>query len=156
MANPAQPVALQEAVTDLESRTLSAFDGPFARLIYLASMRDYNTGQYFHEGLSDRFGEGSAGQALAICHEGIFEELVGYRLKELVQAVGRYVGSHPAGPDDVLSMWETLEPFRLAVPARSDRLARDLFASNVRIAVAILRARRSVSGGCPPAASPQP
>ena len=49
-----------QAVTDLTNRTLSRLPGDFSRLVYLASSRDYNTGQYYHDGLAFHFSESVA------------------------------------------------------------------------------------------------
>ena len=46
------------AAEDLRRRTLATVQEPLDRMIYLASMRDYNTGLYHHEGLAARFGGG--------------------------------------------------------------------------------------------------
>ena len=56
------------AAEDLRRRTLPSVKDPLERMIYLASMRDYNTGAYHHAGLAQRFGDDVAGEALAECH----------------------------------------------------------------------------------------
>jgi len=45
-------VPVQEVYDDLLHRTLSRISCDLGRLIYLASTRDYNTGNYYHEGLA--------------------------------------------------------------------------------------------------------
>jgi len=49
-------VPVQEVYDDLVNRTLSRISCDLGRLIYLASTREYNTGNYHHEGLASRFG----------------------------------------------------------------------------------------------------
>jgi len=44
MSNSIQRVRVQSAYDDLQRRTLSGIPCDFARLIYLASTRDYNSG----------------------------------------------------------------------------------------------------------------
>ena len=44
-------VPVQAAYDDLLNRSLSKISCDLARLIYLASTRDYNTGTYHHDGL---------------------------------------------------------------------------------------------------------
>ena len=56
-----------------------------ARLIYLASTRDYNTGTYHHDGLASRFSPEVAAKALEIAHRQIFLQLSAYSLEELVE-----------------------------------------------------------------------
>ena len=67
---------VQEAAEDLRHRTLSALPQSLDRLIYLASMRDYNTGLYYHDGLAARFSQEVACEALADCHREVFRQLV--------------------------------------------------------------------------------
>ncbi len=52
---PDKKVTVKEAYDDLLRRSLSKIRGDLARLIYLASTRDYNTGKYHHDGLAARF-----------------------------------------------------------------------------------------------------
>jgi len=47
MSYKTENVDIEPAVTDLRNRTLSRLQGDFSRLVYLASSRDYNTGQYY-------------------------------------------------------------------------------------------------------------
>src|SRR5436190_1559634 len=54
------PSLVEDALRDLRNRTLAKLDGDLARLVYLASTRDYNTGRYAHDGLSFRFSESVA------------------------------------------------------------------------------------------------
>ena len=42
-------------VRDFEERTLPGLEGYFCQLVYLASLRDYNTGRYHHYGLESRY-----------------------------------------------------------------------------------------------------
>ncbi len=67
---------VEAARRDLADRTLATIRGDLARLIYLASMRDYNTGEYHHEGLAYMFTESVAGKAIAACHRDVFRRLI--------------------------------------------------------------------------------
>jgi hypothetical protein len=42
---------VQRRVREFEERTLVGLQGHFNQLVYLASLRDYNTGRYHHYGL---------------------------------------------------------------------------------------------------------
>ncbi len=75
----------QAAYDDLLQRSLSKISCDLARLIYLASTRDYNTGTYHHDGLAARFSPDVAGKALEMAHRQIF-----YQLSALLAgAIGR-------------------------------------------------------------------
>lgn len=139
------PAQVQEACEDLKTRTLVSLPGSFGRLIYLASMRDYNTGQYYHEGLANRFSEKVAIEALARCHREAFHRLLRSPLAEIVGELERYIGSTPAEAEQLLGTWERLQPYRVAIPAQSSPVLAEFFNSNVRIALSILKRRRSKS-----------
>lgn len=143
---------IEEAVDDLNRRTLAHIPGEFARFVYLASTRDYNTGRYYHEGLSWQFTPEVTVCALAICHEEFFKRLVYKPLADLVGEVKNYIASLHEGSDEVLEAWTRLEPFRVAIPLDHNPLEAELFLSNVRVALAILRAGRAKAPGSQPGA----
>src|SRR5580704_12408463 len=90
------------AAEDLRWRTLSHAPGSLDRLIYLASMRDYNTGLYVHQGLAARFSAEVACEALADCHRESFRELTSLELKDLAEQLNAYMRSTGTGADDFL------------------------------------------------------
>jgi hypothetical protein len=139
---PNQPtsVAVEHALRDLQTRTLANLDGDFARLIYLASTRDYNSGRYAHDGLSFRFTEPVAEQVLAEAHRELFVSLALSPLKILVTQLEQYIRSGCARPDELLATWHELEPFRILAPEYDDPITVELFISNIRVALAIVRA----------------
>jgi hypothetical protein len=126
------------ALRDLEERTLANIPGEMARLVYLASTRDYNTGQYQHEGLARMYSVDAAQQALRRCHENTFRALAFAGLEELAAEIDGYARSS-GSPEQVIDAWRRLEAYRVLVPAGSEALAGQLFVSNVRIALEILR-----------------
>lgn len=141
MSFESRNVDVEPAVSDLRNRTLSRLPGDFSRLVFLASTRDYNTGQYYHDGLAFHFSEKVASEALGACHKEVFDRLVFYSLKELVEELHSYISSTNERPEDVLKSWKHLESYRVTVPSECDELAAGLFWSNVRIALAILQSR---------------
>src|SRR5580704_7312668 len=82
---------VERAAEDLQRRTLAEIPRSLDRLIYLASMRDYNTGLYYHDGLAARFTQEAACEALADCHREAFRDLLGASLEELVAQMEAYV-----------------------------------------------------------------
>jgi hypothetical protein len=130
-----------QAADDLRRRSLASYPRPLDRLIYLASMRDYNTGLYYHDGLASRYSAEVACEAMADCHREAFRQLVGNSLEELVQQLEAYMASTHTSPADFVTAWKGLEPYRVAIPVESDPLAAQLLFSSFRIALAILESR---------------
>ncbi len=133
---------VEAAIEDIRRRTLTALRGEFAQLIYLASTRDYNSGRYFHDGLALQFGQEVAEQALATCHNEVFHKLALTSLESLIIKIETYLISTGAEPARLLAVWQRIEPYRVAIPLGADTLSSRLFLSNVKVALAILQARR--------------
>jgi hypothetical protein len=138
MPGETQDRKFEEARRDLHYRTLSKLDGEFASLVYLASTRDYNTGQYVHDGLAAHFSEPIAERALAAAHREIFKSLALSPLKVLVSELEHYIRSGGGDVNEVLNTWRNLEPYRMLVPTRCELLIVELFISNIKIALAIV------------------
>jgi len=138
----AKLVPVQAAYDDLLQRSLSKLSGDLARLVYLASTRDYNSGSYHHDGLAARYRAEAAGKALEIAHRQIFYQLAAYPLEKLVEELELYLNSSHESPADVLRVWQKLEPYRVAIPVEVNPAVARLFLSNVRLALAIWRFRQ--------------
>lgn len=135
-------VTVEEAYDDLLRRSLSKISGDLARLIYLASTRDYNTGKYHHDGLAARFRVEIACKALELAHRRIFYRIAACSLEELVQEVELYLSSSRQSRDEILQVWQKLEPYRVALPVDVNVAIAQLFVSNTKLALAILRRRQ--------------
>ena len=130
------------AIEDLRIRTLEPIGYDFGRLLYLASMRDYSTGEYEHDGLVNSFSELAAREALAVCHKELFSRLAVCPLNLFVPQVERFMQSACQDLQKTVDLWETLEVYRLTVPSSCDPLTAALFMSNVKIAMALLKSPR--------------
>ena len=135
-------IDIEPAVTDLRYRTLSRLPGDFSRLVYLASSRDYNTGQYYHDGLSFHFSEMVVSKAFAECHREVFDRLVYASLEELIVELCNYISSTDERPEEFLRSWKQLESYRVTIPSECDELEAEVFLSNVKMALAILQTRQ--------------
>jgi hypothetical protein len=138
MAAKAKRPDVLAASADLRRRTLTHTAGSLDCMIYLASMRDYNTGLYVHQGLAARFSPEAASEALADCHRECFQELISLELKDLTEQLDLYMRSTGSAPSDFLRAWKHLEPYRVAVPVGTDSLMAQFLFSNLKIALAIL------------------
>jgi hypothetical protein len=135
-------MAVQDAYDDILERSLARISCDLARLVYLASTRDYNTGNYHHDGLAARFSADVARKALEIAHRQVFYRVSAYSLEELSEEVEIYLKSSRESPLEVLRAWQNLEPYRIAVPMEVNPAVARLFLSNIRLALAIFRHRQ--------------
>lgn len=147
---------MQTAYEDLLDRTLVGIPGDLARLIYLASTRDYNTGTYHHEGLSVRHAPQEAMRALQEAHQEVFYRLATLNLEDLVEELGQYVRISREQPSGLVRAWQQLEPYRVAVPMEADPALVRLFLSNIKLALEVLKHRRLQFHHLPSDASPLP
>lgn len=141
MQDQVKRLDVETAAADLKARTLQKLPGDMARLLYLASVRDYNSGDYFHDGLAVQFGQEVAGRALRACHAEVFKRLAFLSLERLAAELECYLTSSGLRPEDFFAAWGRIEPFRVAIPLDCDPLSSRLFCSNVRIALAVLASR---------------
>ena len=149
-------VPVQVAYDDLLNRTLSRIPCDLGRLIYLASTRDYNTGNYYHEGLASRFSPDVARKALEIAHRQAFYKLSAFPLEDLVSDLEAYLLSTRENAQDFLRTWQKLEPYRVAMPTEVNLTIARLFTSNLKLALAVLRFRQEPRHSSRSAALPLP
>jgi hypothetical protein len=146
-------VPVRDVYEDLLRRTLSKISSDLARLIFIASTRDYNTGTYHHEGLASRFSPERASEALELAHTEIFKQLAAYSLEALVEEIQIYACASRESAATIVRTWQILEPYRVAVPLRLNPTIVHVFVSNIRLALAILRHRQNPEVVDPSAAS---
>ena len=135
----AENFTLEQVYSDLSGRSLSKLPGDLARFIYLASTRDYNTGAYHHEGLAYRFQADLACAALELAHRELFLHLAALPLKDLVKEVECYLQNASQPPEELLQLWQKLEPYRVALPLDVNSTLAQLFVSNLRVSLAIVQ-----------------
>jgi hypothetical protein len=133
------PADVLSAYEDFSSRTLARIRTAIERLIYIASTRDYNSGLYHHDGLASRFSAGAAAKALQFAHIEAFRAVSAMPLRELSDEIQQYMKSSREEPSAFLNAWQKLEPYKVAIPMEVDPTIAELFVSNVKIALAILR-----------------
>ena len=124
---------------DFEARTLNVLSGYFSRLIYLASLRDYNTGRYHHYGLETRYSSEVVDEALHRCHIRLFEDLVALPLKDQTEDLLTFFESLREEKSRLVEAWERLRSYQILPPENCHPLARGLFDRNIEIILRILK-----------------
>jgi hypothetical protein len=112
------------------------------KLVYLASLRDCNTGHYFHPQISQQNDSISASQALRLCHEEIFARLIATPLSEYVTQLGGYICYTHADEARVIDTWKSLPAYRATVPLKASVLDAEFFFASVEAALIVLDTRR--------------
>jgi|SRR5450432_2221603 hypothetical protein len=136
---------MNNSYQDLLERSLSKINGDLSRLVYLASTRDYNTGNYHHEGLSARHGAEEARAALETAHREVFCRLATCSLEELSAQLESYVQKSQEVPGEVVHAWQELEPYRIAMPMDANPAAVHLLLSNLKVALKVLQLRQKTN-----------
>ncbi|HTS67599.1 MAG TPA: hypothetical protein VMO17_01350 [Terriglobia bacterium] len=135
----ADPLEVARVVHDLEDRTLVVLDGHFNQLVYLASLRDHNTGRYHHYGLEERYTAAAVDEGLRQCHVRVFEDLVVLPLKEQTEDLLGFFESQKEDKGRLVEVWNQLRSYHVLPPEGCHPLARELFDANIRIMLRILR-----------------
>jgi hypothetical protein len=117
---------------------LHSLPNDLTRMVYLASLRDCNSGVYLHPELSQQKGVDAADRALRVCHEQVFRRLLTTRLPEYVTQLQEYIRYTRGETLTVLKTWRSLQAYRATVPLGAIPISSDLFVLNVGIALEIL------------------
>jgi hypothetical protein len=130
----------RKVIQDFTVRTLAAIPGLFARLTYMASLRDLSSGRYAHEGLLAVYQGEAVQQALEQCHEEIFERLLESSLEEQERDLQSHLEMMEQGLCVAVAHWHKLEAYRNLIPAEAPDYLKELFCSNTRALLEILAA----------------
>jgi hypothetical protein len=139
LSTPANPEEVEQLARDFKERTLVGVHGQFSRLVYMASLRDYNTGRYHHFGLESRYAPEVVNKGLHQCHMEIFGELVTLPLKEQTEDLLNFFESLKEDKTRLVMVWKRLKSYQILPPEGCHPLARDLFDKNIEIMLRILR-----------------
>jgi hypothetical protein len=119
-------------------QAMGALPTPFARLIFLTSLRDQYTGQYQHEGWAEASSPDEVSSSLGKMHREVFEAVAMLPLLDLCQEVRKHFQSLGEEELRTAKFWLETEPYYEMIPAGYPPLARKLFISQVRLALEIL------------------
>ena len=128
----------RRVIQDFTSTTLAVIPSAFARLTYLASLRDLSSGRYEHAGLTAVYQPEAVQQALEQCHQEIFERILESPLQEQERDLRAHLETMEPGLGVAVSHWRKLEAYRTLLPVEAPDYLRDLFCSNIRALLEIL------------------
>ncbi len=132
----------QDAVRDDILRALRAsLPNDLSRLIFLAILRDNNSGHYYHPEVAQRFSVEVADRAMLACHHEIYERVVVLPLEDLTDQLDAYMATVPAPKERLIESWTKLRAYRATIPMDADPISTEIFFMKVEVAVAILEAR---------------
>ncbi len=126
--------------------TLEQIPTRFGRLVYLASLRNANSGAYKHHGLAQAFGAEQAERTIRLSHEAAFAEWLSADLGVQHQDLLSYLAGVGGDSAAVLETWGVLAPYKTLPPAAAGDAERMLYETDLEV---ILELLRSGAGGSP-------
>jgi hypothetical protein len=128
-----------ETLVDYVSDTvLENLPNDLTRMIYLASLRDCNSGMYLHPELSHQRGNQAANEAFRACHERVFRRMLATRLPDYVTQLQEYIRYTRGETLTVLKTWRSLQAYRATVPVSAIETSMELYFLNVAIALEVV------------------
>jgi hypothetical protein len=141
MNRPAKPKAVlnRGAAADLWRNTLSQIPTVFGRLVYLASLRDPNSGAYLHHGLSQVFGSAESDQILSRSHADAFSEWLGFELEQQKNDLDAYLVDLSEDRRSIVEAWLSLSPYRNLIPVAVSEPERMFYLSDFEALLELLK-----------------
>lgn len=135
---------LSLATEDILRALKISLPNDLSRLIFLATLRDNNSGHYYHPEVARRFSGEVADQAMLTCHRQIYEQVVALALEDLTDQLDAYMATVRAPKERLIESWTKLRAYRATIPMDADPVSAEIFFMKVEVAVAILEARLPV------------
>jgi len=139
----------KRAIADVWRHTLSQIPSVFGRLVYLAGLRNPNSGRYDHHGLALVFGADEANRALKKSHKQVFEEWLNYNLEQQMADLKLYLSDLPEEKKTVLQAWTLLKPYKNFLPSTAKPVERRLYLSDLQTMLDLLRGASGADGPDP-------
>ena len=114
-----------------------------SRLIYLTSLRDYNSGTYLHPFLSLMYGESAVHHALESYHRELFRRLIASSVEEYVHQLRAYICYTRSERRLFIRVWKSLQAYRAAIPLEAAEESIQIFVRNVGQALSMLESDES-------------
>lgn len=141
----------RSAAADLWRNTISQIPTVFGRLVYLASLRNPNSGCYEHHGLALVFGEDEANKALKNSHAAVFAEWLSFNIEQQKADLDLYLSGLFEDKRVVIETWLRLAPYRNLLPASVRGLERRLYIADFTALLELLKGAFGVADPDPDA-----
>ncbi len=129
----------RQILYDLALHYLEPLSGSFARLAYLASLKNPSTKTYAHDRLATVYGREPVGESLAKCHEELFERMLEMPLAQQEEELRLFVGTLPGGTQEGVRICRRgIEDW---IPLEAPDYLKELFRSNLAALLELLRER---------------
>lgn len=134
---------------DLWRQTLSQVPTIFGRLVYLASLRNSNTGRYEHHGLALIHGETESDTALRESHERTFQEWLNFGIEQQKADLDLYLSAFSNDKVNLVETWIRLAPYRNMVPTSVRPQERELYLADLESLLWMLKNECRADGPVP-------
>jgi hypothetical protein len=141
----------RSAASDLWRNTLSQIPTVFGRLVYLASLRNPNNGNYEHYGLALVFGEDEANKALRDSHSTVFAEWLTFNLEQQKADLDLYLAGLFEDKRAIIQTWVRLAPYQNLIPAAIRGVERRLYITDLAALMELFRNVHAVAAPDPDA-----
>jgi hypothetical protein len=129
----------RNALADLWKHTLSRIPTLSGRLVYLAGLRDPNSGTYRHHGLITAFGRDEAVRALRQSHQETFQAWLNLSLAHKNEDLRSYLISLDHPQEEVVEHWLQSGAYRNYMPASVLEMESELYCSDMGMLLELLR-----------------
>jgi hypothetical protein len=143
---PVKSAAWRAPAADLWRKTLSQIPTAFGKLVYLASLRDEDSGRYGHETLDRMIGLEEADRTLCQSHQQVFSQWIASSLEDQKNDLDRYI-CEVGGR--VQSLWQ----YRNVVPPMARDVEKQLYFTDFETLLGLLQFEHE-SCDASPASSP--
>ena len=110
----------------------------FAKLAFLAAVRDPYTGRYLHEGWTLAGSRDEIHETLRRAHQEMFEFVCSMPMPELCAELNRYFRGLSSPFEQTVQVWTEVESYRDMMPQGLCVEEREFFVSQMRIAMKVL------------------
>ena len=129
----------RQILYDLALHYLEPLTGSFARLAYLASLKNPSTQVYAHDRLSAVYGSEPVGGTLVECHEELFEKLLEMPLANQEEDLRQFIATLPEGTQEGIRVCRgRIEDW---IPLGAPEYLKELFRSNLNALLELLGER---------------